>query len=94
MVQSVITIGIILTAALVVLGLFLAKTMDKASMVGYYPGIFCAFTGLLLILTSSILDRVDIMGAGLGGWGIAFVFAGAVGLVITSIFDAKANAEA
>ncbi|MFC2947329.1 hypothetical protein [Virgibacillus sediminis] len=94
MIQSVLTIGIILTAVLVILGLFLAKTLNKASMGGYYPGIFSAFTGLLLVLTSSILGRVDIMGAGLGGWGIAFMFAGAISLIITSIFDARANAEA
>ncbi|GAB3068968.1 hypothetical protein GCM10027286_36110 [Virgibacillus ainsalahensis] len=94
MIQSVFTIGVILTAVLVVLGLFLSKTLAKESRVGYYPCVFSAFVGILLILTGSIMDKVDIMGAGLGGWGIAFMFAAAIGFVITSIFDAYANAEA
>ncbi|WP_100010322.1 hypothetical protein [Lentibacillus sediminis] len=94
MIHSVITIGVILTAVIAVLSLFLAKAMSKDSRIGYYPSLYVGFVGILLILTGSIVGKVDIMGAGLGGWGIACMFAAAVGMIITSIFDAYANSEA
>lgn len=91
MIQSVFTIGGILTAVLLVVSIFLANAPKKESQVRYYPSIYLVVVGLLLIGTASIIGKVEIMGAGLGGWGIASLFAAAIGLVITSIMDAYAQ---
>lgn len=91
MIQSVFTIGGILTAVLLVASIFLANASKKESQVRYYPSIYLVVVGLLLIGTASIIGKVEIMGAGLGGWGIASLFAAAIGLVITSIMDAYAQ---
>lgn len=93
MIQSVFTIGAILTAVVVVISFFMANASTKESYKRYYPSIYLGIVGILLVLTGSVMERVDIMGAGLGGWGIAAIFASAIGLVITSVMDAYKNAE-
>lgn len=90
MIQAVFTIGIVLTIIMIVLGFILSK-QNLGGYVLYYPFAAVFFIGLLLLLFATILERQIIMGAGLGGWGIACLFASAIGWVITSILDAYAQ---
>ena len=91
MIQSVFTIGIILTVIMIILGFILSKASLKGNYALYYPFIALFGIGLILLLFATIIDKIVIMGAGLGGWGIACLFAAAVGFVISAILDAYAQ---
>ncbi|HLR74984.1 MAG TPA: hypothetical protein VK077_06890 [Virgibacillus sp.] len=93
MIQAVFTIGIVLTVVMVILGFILAKAKIKGFVI-YYPFLALFIIGLLLLLFATILERTWIMGAGLGGWGIACVFASAISFITTTILDAYAHNEA
>ncbi|HLR71877.1 MAG TPA: hypothetical protein VK085_10670 [Pseudogracilibacillus sp.] len=88
MIQATLTIGIVLTVALLILSLILVKVTSKKSYATYVPGLIFFAAGLILLLFATIIDRIWIMGAGLGGWGIACLFAAGISLMITAIFDA------
>ena len=90
MIQAVFTIGIILTVIMVILSIVLAKASLKGYTL-YYPFAALFGIGLILLLFATIIDKVEIAGAGLGGWGIASLFASAVGFIIAAILDAYAQ---
>lgn len=94
MIKSVIIIGLILTAVMVILGFVLTKASLSGNFTVYYPFLAVFGIGLILLLFATIIEKVTILGAGLGGWGIACLFAAAIGIVITSILDAYAQPEA
>ncbi|RFA36659.1 hypothetical protein CAI16_04555 [Virgibacillus dokdonensis] len=94
MFQSVLTIGAILVVAVIVLSLVLLKATSKDSYTGYFPGIGVGLAGLVFLMFAASIDKVEIMGAGLGGWGIASLFAAAIGLIITALADTYANVKA
>lgn len=89
MIQSVFSIGIVLTAITIILGFILAKSSKKSGYGIYYPFLALFGIGLFLLLFATILDKIVMLGAGLGGWGIACLFSAAVGLIVTSIVDAS-----
>ncbi len=92
LIQSVLIIGAILSGIAVVLGFVLSKIPFKGNYTIYYPFALLFFAGLILLLFATIIvERIDIMGAGLGGWGIACLFAAAVGFIVTTILDAYAQ---
>ncbi|HLR68301.1 hypothetical protein [Virgibacillus alimentarius] len=93
MIQSVLTIGAILTVASLVLSFILLKATPKEKFMSYIPGAVFFAAGLILLLFATF-GKVEIMGAGLGGWGIASLFAAAIGLIITAILDSFQNAKA
>lgn len=93
MIQATLTIGAILTAAVLILSIILVKVTPQKSYVAYYPGLLFFMTGLILLLFATIIDRVWIMGAGLGGIGIACLFAAGVSLIVTAVFDASRQTE-
>ncbi|MFD1065891.1 hypothetical protein [Oceanobacillus locisalsi] len=94
MVETVITFATILTAITALISIFLVKMTSKESHAGYYPNVFLSLVGTLLVLVASIAPRVDIAGAGFGGIGIACMFAGAVGFIISAVLDAYKNIPA
>lgn len=94
MVESVITIGGITAAVLVAISLFFSKALSKNNYLGYVPSFLIALAGGVLVTLAAVAGKVDIMGLGYGGWGIAFLFAAATGLIVTSIIDSYANVEA
>ncbi|SHH95489.1 MULTISPECIES: hypothetical protein [Virgibacillus] len=94
MFQSVLTIGAILVVAVVAVSLILLKATSKESYTGYFPGILIGLAGLVFLMLASVIGKVEIMGAGLGGWGIASLFAAAIGLIITALTDTYANVKA
>lgn len=87
MVQAVFTIGIVLTVICVVLAFILTRT-PKQGFGLYYPFLALFIIGLLFLLFATILEKTVIMGAGLGGWGLACLFSSAIGFIIAAILDA------
>src|SRR5699024_6094093 len=87
MINTVFLIGGILALISIILGVILIKATAKSSYVGYVPATAFFAVGLVCLLIAT-LTKIEVMGAGLGGWGIACLFAGAIGFVITSTFDA------
>ncbi len=94
MILAVFTIGGILTIVTLLANVLLVKMTAKESRSCYYPNIFLVIVGLLLLGVASIAPKVDILGAGFGGWGIAALFSAAIGFIITSIIDAYQNVTA
>jgi hypothetical protein len=92
MIEAVILLGIVMTVITLVINLVLLK-VNRKSYACYYASIFFCFVGLLLLAIASVAPRVDLLGAGFGGWGIAALFAGAIGFMVTAIVDAYSNAE-
>lgn len=91
MIQSVFTVGIILTVITVALAIILPKFSFKGIYTMYIPFFTLFIVGLLLLLFATILEKQNIMGAGLGGWGIACIFAAGIGFIIGAIRDAYVN---
>ncbi|WP_042222278.1 hypothetical protein [Oceanobacillus manasiensis] len=94
MVESVLTVGGITAAVLVAISLFISKAVSKDKHIGYFPSLIVALMGGVFVVLAALVGKVDIMGLGFGGWGIAFFFAAALGIIITAILDSYANAEA
>ncbi|MEJ8778731.1 hypothetical protein [Pseudogracilibacillus sp. ICA-222130] len=90
MITATLTIGAILSAALLIVSLILVKATPKKSYVAYYPGFLFFAAGLILLLFATILDsKVTVYGdAGLGGLGIACLFAAAVSTMVAAVVDA------
>ncbi|WP_087972483.1 hypothetical protein [Oceanobacillus rekensis] len=94
MVQAVITIGAILTAITLIANIVLVKMTSKESHSPYYISLFLGIVGILLLLVASFAPKVDMLGAGFGGWGIAAMFSAAIGFIISSIMDSYRNVNA
>jgi len=88
MIQAVLTIGAVLTAILLVISLILVKTTSKDSYIAYFPGFIFFGAGLILLLFATLFDRIWIMNAGLGGWGIACLFAAVISMIVAAVVDA------
>jgi len=86
-VQSVVTIGAVMTVIMIALGYILLKASGKNPYLPYIPGMVVFAAGILLIVIATIAGKIEIMGAGLGGWGIACMFSAAIGMIITAIID-------
>jgi len=87
-IESVFTIGAVLAVISIIAGLILVKSTPKKAYLSYAPGALFFAAGLILLLLASMLGKVQVLGAGLGGWGIAALFAAAIGLIVTSTADA------
>lgn len=90
MIKAVFTIGIVLTVIMIVLGFILARGKNEGFGM-YIPFLTLFIIGLLLLLFATILERTWFMGAGLGGWGIACVFAAAISFITTTLVDTYAH---
>lgn len=87
MIEATLTIGAILTVALLIINAILVKATPAKGFTVYYLSFVSFGAGLILLLFATMLDRITIMGAGLGGWGIACLFAGGISLLVTAILD-------
>ena len=86
-VESVLLIGGVMVVILIVLGIVLVKASGSKPYLPYLPGVIVAITGFLLLVTATVIGKVELLGAGLGGWGIGFLFAAAISFIITAIAD-------
>lgn len=92
MVQSVLILGAVMTVIALIVNISLLKA-NKRSYSCYYASIFFTTVGLLLLAIASVVPKVDLLGAGFGGWGIASMFAAAISFMVTAIVDAFDNAK-
>lgn len=67
-----------------VLNFIFLKAFSKSTYACYYPSMVFAISGLLFLLVATY-DKIEVLGAGMGGWGIAFLFASAAGFILTSL---------
>jgi len=90
-IESVFTIGGVLVVIAIILGIVVLKATPKTSYLGYAPGAVFFAAGLVLLLLASIIEKTVILGAGLGGWGIACLFAAVFSLIFTSTAESFAQ---
>jgi len=90
MAQSTLTVGIILTVALLIVSLIILKATPKDKFAGYILPIIVGLAGLAFLFTATVTNT-EFLGAPLGGWGIASLFSAAITFIITSIADSFAN---
>ena len=62
MIQATLTIGAILTAALLIISVILVKATPAKSFATYFPAFISFAAGLILLLFATLLDRITIMG--------------------------------
>ncbi|HLT55822.1 MAG TPA: hypothetical protein VK057_06935 [Bacillota bacterium] len=86
MAQAVMLVGVIITIALVVINLVLLRATAKEKFVGYFPSLVAFIVGLLFLLVATYINE-SFLGAPVGGWGIATLFASAVSFIITALVD-------
>lgn len=91
MVESVLLIGGVMAVILVALGVVLVKASIGNPYLPYLPGIVAFIVGALLTFSTTMLGKVELLGAGLGGWGIGFLFAAAISFIITAIVDSYSS---
>lgn len=84
MVASVFIIGGIMLVITLVLNIIFLNVFSKSTYAPYYPSMVFSISGLVFLLVATY-EKIEVFGAGMGGWGIAFLFASAVGYIITSI---------
>lgn len=98
MIESTFVIGAVLTVIVLIVSIILVKVTPAKSYTTYIPGILFFGSGLILLLFSTLFDRIKPFGfeAGLGGWGIACLFAAIISLIVTATLDSfrqtRANA--
>ncbi|HLQ95623.1 MAG TPA: hypothetical protein VK108_04495 [Pseudogracilibacillus sp.] len=93
MISATFMIAAILTAVLLIVSLILVKATPAKSYLTYFPGILSFAAGLIFLLFATLIDRIWIMGAGLGGWGIACLFAAGITLMVIVVFDSFRQVE-
>ncbi|WP_174614341.1 hypothetical protein [Virgibacillus ihumii] len=79
-------IGLVALIVLMVLNIIISKASSYSKYTIYIPAIIVFAIGLILIFIS-VTQNIVVSGLGLGGWGIAFLFAAAVTAIATSIVD-------
>lgn len=91
MFETTLLIGLVLLVILMVINMILSKVTSSDKYVVYMPAVIIAGTGLILLFISAF-NNISITGLGLGGWGIACMFAAAITCIVTSIVDVNTNA--
>ncbi|MDY0405006.1 hypothetical protein P5G51_005960 [Virgibacillus sp. 179-BFC.A HS] len=87
MVGPVVAIGAVMLVILVLLGFALLKASAKAVYLAYFPLIVIFICGVIMVVMPKMTGKVEMLGAGLGGWGISFLFASVVAGLLTPILD-------
>lgn len=88
LIQNTFIVGGVLTALVLVISIIAVRLTPPKSYVGYYPGFISFGAGLISLLFATLIEtRVEVFGTGLGGLGIACLFAGAASLMITAYLD-------
>ncbi|MFS0674064.1 hypothetical protein [Ornithinibacillus sp. 179-J 7C1 HS] len=87
LVETIITIGSILSIAGIILGFIFLKIYGGEGYSAYYPSALLALAGIVLACASAPLNEM-IMDVGLGGWAIAALFAAGISFIVTSVSHA------
>lgn len=91
MVTSVVVIGAVMTVILIIIGFLFTKVSKNGIYFPYFPSMVIFLAGIVFVVAATMVGRIEITGAPLGGWGIAFLFSSAIAFLITSIVDAYAR---
>ncbi|GAA0288769.1 lipopolysaccharide export LptBFGC system permease protein LptF [Gracilibacillus halotolerans] len=94
MAQATVIIWAVLTVLVVILNVVFGKAKPAKSFATYIPGAVVFFVGLVFLTLSSSMSRVEILGAGFGGWGIACLMAATTALLITAVYDSNRHQSA
>ncbi|MEN2768604.1 hypothetical protein [Ornithinibacillus xuwenensis] len=86
-VESVMTIGSVLAVLVILFGFIFIKVGTKTYL-PYFPSVFLFVAGVMLLMITTVADKTELFGAGLGGWGIACLFAAVIGFLVTSVSHA------
>ncbi|WP_036689567.1 hypothetical protein [Paucisalibacillus globulus] len=87
LVQAVITIGAVLAVIAIILGFIFLKSTGGKGYLAYYPSAILFFGGIIVVCAATP-KKIMIWEAGLGGWGIACLFAAAISFMVTSVSHA------
>lgn len=87
LIQNTFIVGGILTAVVLVISVLAVRFTPAKSYIGYFPGFISFGAGLILLLFATLFDRIWVFGTGLGGLGIACLFAGAASLMVAALVD-------
>ncbi|MDY0393293.1 hypothetical protein RWE15_01195 [Virgibacillus halophilus] len=87
MVGPVVAIGAVMLVILMLLGFALLKASAKAVYLAYFPLIVIFVTGVIMAVLPKMIGKIEMLGAGVGGWGISFLFAAVISGLCTPILD-------
>lgn len=87
LVQAVITIAAVLTIAAIILGFIFLKSSGGKGYLPYIPSAILFFGGIIVVCAATP-QKIMIWEAGLGGWGIASLFAAGISFMILSVIHA------
>jgi|SRR5690606_26234965 len=87
LVQAVITIAAVLAVVAIILGFIFLKASGGNGYLAYYPSAILFFGGIIVVCAATP-QKIMIWEAGLGGWGIACLFAAGISFLVTSISHA------
>ncbi|MFB4167711.1 hypothetical protein [Virgibacillus sp. JSM 102003] len=88
---TTVVIALVLVVVLMILNIILSKVSSQDRYIIYMPGVVLFATGLLLFAVAIMAGKIEITGLGLGGWGIACLFASAIQFTVTSIVDTNTH---
>lgn len=94
LIQNTFIVGGVVTAAVLIISILAVRFTPAKSYIGYFPGFISFGAGLILLLLATLFDRIWVFGTGLGGLGIACLFAGAASLMVASFVDTARQPEA
>lgn len=87
LVQAVVTIAAVLAVIAIILGFIFLKSSGGNGYLPYIPSAILFFGGIIVVC-SATPKKIMIWEAGLGGWGIASLFAAGVSFMVLSITHA------
>lgn len=94
LIQNTFIVGGVVTAAVLIISILAVRFTPAKSYIGYFPGFISFGAGLILLLLATLFDRIWVFGTGLGGLGIACLFAGAASLMVASFVDTARQPKA
>lgn len=92
MIASVFVIGAVILVITLILNLIFLKAFSKSTYAPYYPSMVFAVSGGVFLFIATF-EKIEVFGAGMGGWGIACMFASAVGFIVTSVLAMNNNVQ-
>ncbi len=92
MFSMTLTIGASALVILMIVNMILSKLHKSNTFTVYIPAAIVFGLGLVGVFIA-VFGNTEVLGLGFGGWGIGFLFAGAIGALVTSLVDVYTHAE-
>lgn len=91
MFSMTLTVGASILVILMIVNIILSKMHKSNAFTVYIPAAVVFGIGVIGIFIAAF-GRIEVLGLGLGGWGIACLFAAAIGVLVTSLVDVYTHA--